>query len=85
MRNKNNIKPKAQAIAGAILLIWVLGAAVAGLQNIYAQKRECIQDEGFWKGWLWCSTDTRYSTAFAMLRGFAWPINFTNFNSKNNE
>lgn len=62
----------------ALVFIWIVGSAIAGLHNNYVQKRQCIQNEGWLKGWLWCSTETQYSFGINMLRGLIWPIDILN-------
>ena len=61
-------------IGGLLFVVWIGGAFIAGMYHNYAQKRQCIEDEGWLKGWLWCSTETRNSFGFNMLRGLVWPI-----------
>lgn len=63
-----------QLVGGALLAIWISDAFIAGLYHNYAQKRQCIQDDGWLKGWLWCSTETRNTFTFNTLRGLIWPI-----------
>ena len=63
-----------QLVGGLLFFVWIGGAFIAGMYHNYAQKRQCIQDEGWLKGWLWCSTETRNSFGFNMLRGLTWPI-----------
>lgn len=61
-------------IGGLLFAVWIFGAFVAGMYYNYAQKKQCIQDEGWLKGWLWCSIETNYSFGANMLRGAIWPI-----------
>ena len=61
-------------IGGLLLAVWIGGAVIAGMYHNYTQKRQCIEDEGLLKGWLWCSAETRNSFGFNMLRGVIWPI-----------
>jgi hypothetical protein len=63
-----------QVVVGVLFAIWFAGALIGGLYHNYTQKRQCIHDEGWLKGWLWCSTETRNTFANNMLRGLIWPI-----------
>ena len=67
-----------QVIVWVLVVVWIAGTSITGMYYNYAQKRQCIQDEGWVKGWFWCSTETRYSFAFNMLRGLVWPIEVMN-------
>lgn len=61
--------------AGALgFCVWIGGAAVAGFYYNFDQKRQCIHDEGWLKGWFWCSSESRHSFAANMLRGLLWPM-----------
>lgn len=55
------------------LLVWMVAGAGYGMHDYYKLKKDCIQSEGFFKGWLWCSQETNHSFAFSMLKGAAWP------------
>ena len=67
-------------IAKGLLIVWLLGAV--GMTFYYAHERRsaCIRDEGFWKGWLWCSSDPKSTFAISiqhavdLVNGLAWPI-----------
>lgn len=59
---------------GLLLFVWICGAVPAGICHEFQRKRQCIQTEGWLKGWLWCSTETRNSFPNSMLRGLLWPI-----------
>lgn len=61
-------------IIGLLVGVWIVGASITGLYNNYAQKQQCIQDEGWVKGWLWCSTEMRNTFLFNMFRGLTWPL-----------
>ena len=74
-----------QVIARLLFVAWIAGAVIAGMHHNYAQKRQCIQDEGWLKGWLWCSTETRNSFGFNMLQGLAWPIEVSRSSSSKNQ
>lgn len=63
-----------KVIVWVLVVVWITGTGITGMYYNYAQKRQCIQDEGWVKGWFWCSTETRYSFTFNMLRGLLWPI-----------
>lgn len=72
-------------VGGLFLAAWIVGAAILGLKNIYIQKQQCIKEEGFLKGWLWCSTETNLSITSNMIRGLAWPIDALQSLEKNND
>jgi len=57
-----------------ILCIWISGAFLSGIMNNYGLKKECIRDEGFMKGWLFCSKESKNSFALEMAKGMLWPI-----------
>lgn len=57
-----------------ILCIWISGAFVSGIINNYGLKKECIEDEGFMKGWLFCSRESKHSFALEMAKGMLWPF-----------
>lgn len=54
--------------------IWIAGAFVSGIVNNYQFKKDCIEDEGFMKGWLFCSKESNYSFTLEMAKGMIWPI-----------
>lgn len=54
--------------------VWATGALIASMYFDFDQRRQCIENEGWLKGWLWCSTETKVSFFGNMLRGLVWPI-----------
>jgi hypothetical protein len=67
-------KKIAGIVALLIGLVWIVGAIGAGFYYNFDHKRQCIDDEGWFKGWMFCSTETRSSFAVNMIRGAFWPI-----------
>lgn len=61
-------------VAGVILLVWFAGAFIAGIYHNIVDKHECIQNEGWVKGLLWCSNHPQSAFVGNMLRGVIWPI-----------
>lgn len=57
-----------------LMTVWMLGALVSGIYANYELKKQCIHDEGFFKGWLWCSQESAYSFGWEMIKGFQWPV-----------
>lgn len=63
-----------------LLAIWLGGAMGMSIYYDIERKSTCIRQEGFWKGWLWCSTDPKtsfelsFQRTYYLLKGFAWPI-----------
>jgi len=56
-----------------VLFVWVVGAFVSGAINNYKVKKGCIENEGFVKGWLFCSKESNSSFALEMAKGIFWP------------
>lgn len=54
-------------------VVWIFGAFISGLAHYYELKQDCIESEGWIKGWLMCSQETRSSFTRSMLKGAAWP------------
>lgn len=69
-----------KTIITTLLTIWLVGAVVMEIYYDIERKSTCIRQEGFWKGWLWCSTDPKtsfefsFQRAYFFLKGLAWPI-----------
>lgn len=63
-----------------LLAIWLGGAIGMSIYYDIERKSTCIRQEGFWKGWLWCSTDPKtsfelsFQRMYFLLKGLAWPI-----------
>ncbi|MBV1870869.1 MAG: hypothetical protein KUG76_08160 [Gammaproteobacteria bacterium] len=63
----------AKKIVMTLLFIWVMGGSIFGLNNYYSLKKQCIESEGFIKGWLYCSAESKYSYGFEIAKGALWP------------
>lgn len=61
-------------VGGLLLFVWVAGAIPAVFYQEFQRKAQCIQTEGWLKGWLWCSTDERGFALSSIVRGSLWPI-----------
>lgn len=61
-------------VGGLLLFVWIAGAIPAVFYHEFQRKAQCIQTEGWLKGWLWCSTDERGFAMSSVIRGFLWPI-----------
>ncbi len=68
------LRTKISVLAFLAFFAWIGGAFFAGLYFNFDQKRQCIKDEGWVKGYLWCSTETRTSFVGNMLQGLLWPV-----------
>lgn len=57
-------------------IVWILGAFFGTVHDEYRQKRECIELEGFWKGWLYCSIEPQnpyVGYTALMVKNLTWP------------
>ena len=63
----------AKKIGIMFLSIWVIGGFIYGLNSYYHIKKQCVESEGFIKGWINCSTESKYSFGFEIAKGALWP------------
>lgn len=52
-----------------VLFLWIIGAFASGVINNYKVKKECIESEGFVKGWFFCRKESNNSFALEMAKG----------------
>ena len=68
-----------KGILSLALLIWMVGAVVSALSYEFDRKQLCVQQQGWFKGMLWCDTDSLTAAGQSlshlsnMLKGMAWP------------
>lgn len=68
-----------KGILSLALLIWMVGAVVSALSYEFDRKQLCVQQQGWFKGMLWCDTDSLTAAGQSighlsnMLNGMAWP------------
>lgn len=61
-------------------LVWMVGGVGMSIYYEIERKWDCIEQEGFLKGWLWCSSDSitpiglSLQRTWQMVKGFAWPL-----------
>jgi hypothetical protein len=65
-----------QTLGGFTLLIWLIGAVIAGLANNFRDRQHCIERDGWFKGSLSCSNVSQLGFGANMLLGASWPIAF---------
>ncbi len=58
--------------------IWLIGAVFVMLGMEYDRKSECIEKEGFLKGYFWCETDDNsifwgWRVFLQIIEGLSWP------------
>lgn len=63
-----------------VIVVWIAGAFIVSIYYDIQRKANCIEQEGFLKGWLWCKTDPVTRMEFSgnrielFVRGLGWPI-----------
>lgn len=63
-----------------VIFVWIAGAFVMSIYYDIQRKSNCIEHEGFLKGWLWCKSDPVTRLEFSsnriemFVRGLGWPI-----------
>jgi hypothetical protein len=63
-----------------LIAIWFLGAAGTSIYYKVDEKFDCIQNEGFFKGLLWCDESIKNKFDIAndqtslFIRGLKWPL-----------
>lgn len=63
-----------------VMFVWIAGASVMSVYYDIQRKSNCIEHEGFLKGWLWCKTDPVTRMEFSsnrmemFVKGLGWPI-----------
>jgi hypothetical protein len=61
------------------LFIWMVGAVVSALSYELDRKQLCVQQQGWFKGVLWCNSDSLTAAGQSLdhlsniLKGMAWP------------
>lgn len=73
-----------KGILGVLLGIWLCGAAVLAFGYEFERRADCVKQEGFLKGLLWCETDptshaeVNVSYMSMFIKGLGWPGRFFN-------
>lgn len=63
-------------------LVWFVGAVAMTFVYEYDRRFECVQNEGWLKGLLWCETDYKSKEQLAVnhmglfIKGLGWPLHF---------
>lgn len=42
---------------GGLAIVWVLGSVVADIYDSFVHRKECIEHDGWFKGFFWCSNE----------------------------
>lgn len=63
-----------------VIFVWLAGAFGMSIYYDIQRKANCIEQEGFVKGWLWCETDPVSRMELSsnrielFIRGLGWPV-----------
>jgi hypothetical protein len=68
-----------KGILSFALFIWMVGVVVSAFSYEFDRKQLCVQQQGWFKGVLWCDTDSLTAVGQSLghinniLKGMAWP------------
>lgn len=57
-----------------IISVWVVGVFFAFFQTNISTKKNCIEEEGVVKGWLWCESEGSLDNV--VFKSMLWPLKY---------